>query len=182
MRTSGYCEDYKQYHRFWTQRGAQSTFCGSEDGYSKLLRIETLLCIGFDNLSLEKCTKVHTWGTRSQKSASDVGIWWQTNMFVTLSFQQAGFERATHEHEQEARDEVHAAVAQATYRSRAEMWDALETQSRSLLNEATMELQRLQRHIGVSESVNNERIRCVRKFTRHLAITTRTWSLECSRS
>ena len=93
-----------------------------------------------------------------------------------MNFQQAGFERAAREYEQVARDKVHVAVAQASERCRTEMWerknalekqaeqtvtshqvtklnemssvagDAMENWRRSLINEATAELQRHQRH------------------------------------
>ena len=100
-----------------------------------------------------------------------------------MNFQQAGFERAAQEYEQASRDQVHVAVAQATGVSGAEMlermgalehhaeqtWtshqgtllitmnkvakDALDNQRRSLLNEATTELQshQMQSHEHLQE-------------------------------
>ena len=102
-------------------------------------------------------------------------VYWQEQDRNTFNFQQEGFERAAQEHEEAARDEVLVTVAQATDMSRSEMrermgalenqavqtWtshqallldemigvegDALETQRRSLLKEATAELRRYQR-------------------------------------
>ena len=48
-------------------------------------------------------------------------VYWQEQGRISLKFQQAGFERATQESEQAARDEVNVAVARATEMSRAEM-------------------------------------------------------------
>ena len=52
-------------------------------------------------------------------------VYWQEQGRKALNFPQAGFERATHELVQAARDEVHASAAQATEMSRAEMWERM---------------------------------------------------------
>ena len=52
-------------------------------------------------------------------------VYWQEQGRHVLNLQQARFERATHDYEQAARDEVHAAVAQATERSGAEVRESM---------------------------------------------------------
>ena len=59
-------------------------------------------------------------------------VYWLEQGRHALNFKQAGIERAAQEHEQAARDKVHAALAQATEMSRAEMRErmgALENQT-----------------------------------------------------
>ena len=52
-------------------------------------------------------------------------LYWQEQGRQALNFQQAGFETAAQGNEQAARDEVHAAMAQATEMSRAEMQERM---------------------------------------------------------
>ena len=128
----------------------------------------------------EETNAHHHWNVMAEQH-----VHWQEQGRQAWNFQQAGFERAAQGYVQAARDEVHVAVAQATEMSRAEMrevrrapkkqvektWkshqgtllnemnivasDALENPRRSLLNEATTELQRHHRQKKSRASARN---------------------------
>ena len=94
-------------------------------------------------------------------------VCWQEQGRNPLNFQHAGFERATQEFEQAARDELHVAVAQDTELFRV-AGDALENQRRSLLNEPTAELggHHRQNHEHLQEYQQGVRRPPVRSSTR----------------
>ena len=155
--------------QFMVTRADTQNSYGSRTGYGPISSISSLeKCTKLHRGSNRSQSSAFFWAEQH--------VYWQEQGRYALNFQQTIFERVAREYEQAARHEVHGTVAQATEMSRAEMrermgafenqaeqtWtshqvtllndmksvasDALENQRSDLLTDATMELQRHQRH------------------------------------